>query len=106
VADPELQAPDPASGPRRYPSTLGGALYLLVLLGIGVGLAIVALGDWRFGVRWIGGALVVAAGCRLLVPAGQAGMLAVRHRLADTAVLAGVGALVIFLAGDIPNQPL
>ena len=104
VAEPDL--PPPSDDPRRYPSTLGGSLYLLALLGVGVGLGIAVLGDWRVGVRWVGGALLFAAGCRLALPARQAGMLAVRRRLVDTVMLTAGGVILIFLAGDIPNQPL
>jgi hypothetical protein len=101
-----VTVPPPAEGPRRYPSTIGGALYLLALLGVGVGLLVAVLIDWRLGVRWLGGSLIFAAGCRLVVPSRQAGMLAVRHRLVDTFMLTGVGVVLIFLAADIPNQPL
>ena len=37
---------------------------------------------------------------------GDAGMLAVRHRLVDVGMLAGVGAVLIFLSESIPNQPV
>jgi hypothetical protein len=90
---------------RRYPSTVGGAIYLLVLAAAGVGLVIVVHGDWRLGVRWIGGSLFCAAVARLVVPARDAGMLAVRRRLIDVTLLAVVGVLLWFLAGSIPNQP-
>ena len=103
VAEPESHPPAP--DPRRYPSTIGGALYLAALLGVMVGLLICVIGDWRIGVRWIGGSLLFAAGCRLVVPGRQAGMLAVRRRLVDTTMLTVVGALLLFLAGSIPNQP-
>ena len=92
--------------PRRYPSTIGGALYLVALLGVGTGLVLVMLADWRLGIRWVGGSLLFAAGCRLVVPGQHAGMLAVRHRLVDTALLSVVGVVLIVLAGSIPNQPL
>jgi hypothetical protein len=41
-----------------------------------------------------------------VLPARDAGMLAVRRRWLDCLMLAGVGALLIFLAATIPNQPL
>jgi len=96
--------PEPA--PRRYPSTIGGALYLVVLLGVGVGLVVVTIGDWRFGVQLAGGSLVVGAVCRLLLPAHHAGMLGVRNRWFDTLLLSGIGLALIVLASTIPNQPL
>jgi len=91
---------------RRYPSTIGGASYLLVLGVSAVGLGIVIHGDWRLGVRWVGSALVLAALARLALPTRQAGMLAVRRRTVDVLTLAGVGAALWFLASSIPNQPL
>ncbi|QZY29892.1 DUF3017 domain-containing protein [Nocardioides coralli] len=80
-------------------------LYLVALLGVVVGLAVAVVDDWRTGVRWMGASLLFAAGCRLAVPAGQAGMLAVRHRLVDSTGLAVVGVVLVVLAGDIPEGP-
>jgi len=109
----ETEAPHPAEDdadhsdqPRRYPSTLGGALYLLALAAVVAGVAIAVFDGWRIGVRWIGGGLVFAAACRLVVPSRQAGMLAVRNRWFDVILLAGVGGLLLFLAASIPDQPL
>ncbi|GAB3256543.1 DUF3017 domain-containing protein [Nocardioides dilutus] len=108
--DPDLPEPDPEEGPgeeeeRRYPSTIGGAFYLVILGVCGAGIAVVASGDWRLGVRVLAVALMAAAGLRLVLPAKDAGMLAVRHRAIDVAVLTALGALIWFLAGDIPDQP-
>lgn len=96
--------PVPLDG-RRYPSTIGGACYLLILLITVVGLGIILRGDWRFGVRVIGGSLIAAGTLRLLLPSKDAGMLAVRNRFLDVGLLAVVGGLIIFLANDIPDQP-
>ena len=104
--EPVAEVPPDPPPPRRYPSTIGGALYLVVLLGVGVGMVIVVLADWRLGIRWVGGSLLFAAGCRLLLPRQHAGMLAVRHRLADLILLTVVGVVLIVLAGSIPNRPL
>jgi hypothetical protein len=99
----------PGSGdtrpPRRYPSTIGGAFYLVVLAGSAVGMGIIVWGDWRVGVRWIGAALVFGALVRLVLPSRDAGMLAVRSKLLDALMLSGVGAVLFFLAATIPNQP-
>ncbi len=90
---------------RRYPSTIGGAFYLLVLAVVGVALLLVALDEWRTGIRLMGGALIFAALVRLVLRARDAGMLAVRHKVLDAAILLVLGGLLIFLAGSIPDQP-
>ena len=96
----------PQEPPRRYPSTIGGGLYMVALVGVGVGLVIVMIGDWRLGVRFAGGSLVFAALCRLLLPSHHAGMLAVRQRWFDVALLVLLGVALIVLAGSIPDQPV
>jgi len=90
---------------RRYPSTIGGAFYLLVLAVGAVGVAIVWSGDWRLGIRCLAGGLCLAALLRLVLPARDAGMLAVRNRFFDAVLLGGLGAAILFLATTIPNQP-
>ena len=90
---------------RRYPSTIGGAFYLLVLVTGAVGIAIVWSGDWRLGMRFLAGGLCFAALVRLVLPARDAGMLAVRNRFFDAVLLGGVGAAIFFLVMTIPNQP-
>ncbi len=88
---------------RRYPSTLGGACYIAVLTAVVVGLVVVATDHWRAGIEIFGGALVAAAGMRLLLPSRDAGMLAVRARWLDAAILAAVGAALFVLAVTIPD---
>ncbi|MGA8255579.1 MAG: DUF3017 domain-containing protein [Nocardioides sp.] len=90
---------------RRYPSTIGGAFYLAILLTAAGAVAIVMTGEWRLGVRVLASALGAAAVLRLLLPQRDAGMLAVRHRLIDVALLVGVGLALYWLAGSIPEQP-
>ena len=90
---------------RRYPSTIGGAFYLLVLLITVAGLAVAALSDWRVGIRMLGGALLLASAVRAVLSPRDAGMLAVRHKALDVLLLAGLGAALIFLASSIPDQP-
>ncbi len=114
-AEPEIEPPEsvePVSAepvdpedPRRYPSTIGGAFYLLVLGVVGAALVVVGLGDWRAGIRLMGGALVFAALVRLVLRGRDAGMLAVRHKVLDAVVLAALGGALVFLAGSIPDQP-
>jgi hypothetical protein len=103
VTDVPAESAEPQG--RRYPSTLGGLCYLAVLAASVVGLVIITQGDWRVGVKWNAAALVAAAVARLLLPAPQAGMLAVRRRFVDVLLLALVGAALWFLSSTIPNQP-
>ena len=109
---PTQSHPEPVPGPpggaepeepRRHPSTVGGVFYLLVLGATVAGLVVATLGSWRTGVRWIAGALVAAAVLRAVLPRRDAGMLAVRARWLDTVLLAGVGGLLWFLAGSVPE---
>lgn len=101
-AEPPPEDPDE---PRRYPSTIGGAFYLLVLGVVAVAMVVVALDEWRTGIRLMGGALIFAAAVRLVLRRRDAGMLAVRHKVLDAAVLIVLGGSLIFLAGSIPDQP-
>lgn len=102
-AAPET-APEPEE--RRYPSTIGGAFYLLILAGTGIGVGVAASGDWRLGIRCVGGALCFAAVCRLVLRNRDAGMLAVRSRFVDALILAGLGLALFFLALTIPDRPV
>ena len=117
--EPPLEDPDPEIQPvsaephldedeegRRYPSTIGGAFYLAVLAVVAISVGLVTTGSWRLGVRWFGGALIFASVVRAVLPAKDAGMLAVRRRWWDCFLLAATGAALIFLAGSIPDQPL
>lgn len=103
--EPVSAEPVDPDEPRRYPSTIGGAFYLLVLGVVAVAMVIVALDEWRTGIRLMGGALVFAALVRLVLRARDAGMLAVRHKVLDAVVLAVLGGALIFLATSIPDQP-
>ena len=107
LIEPPDEVPAESAEPagRRYPSTIGGACYLLVLAAATVGLVITARGSWRLGVRWIAVSLLVAAVLRLVLPARDAGMLAVRRRAVDVLLLAVVGIGLIILTVTIPDQP-
>jgi hypothetical protein len=108
VSEPEPAEPEEPEEPveRRYPSTIGGAFYLGILIATAIGIVIVSRShDWRLGVRVVAGALFAAALLRLVLPQRDAGMLAVRHRLVDVGVLVVIGGGLSFLAGSIPDQP-
>ena len=107
IATPVDDVPPESAEPqgRRYPSTIGGACYLLVLAVSAAGLVVVARHDWRLGIRMIAGAVAAAAVLRLVLPAPDAGMLAVRRRAVDVAILLLAGGALWFLSTSIPNQP-
>lgn len=92
--------------PRHYPSTIGGAFYLCILIVAGVALVIAARGDWRLGIQILGGSLLVAALLRLVLANRDAGMLAVRNRFLDACLLIVCGVALITLASSIPDMPL
>jgi hypothetical protein len=87
---------------RRYPSTLGGLFYLIVLGSAVAGIALSAAGRWHAGMIWLGGSLLAAAVVRLVLPESQAGMLHVRRRLVDVALLLVLGGGVLAAAAAVP----
>lgn len=89
----------------RKPSTLGGLIYLCVLAGAVAGIGIAASGAWRTGVRCLALALIGAAVARVVLPDDNAGMLRVRRKALDAAILIGAGVTLLLLAASIPNQP-
>jgi hypothetical protein len=104
-ANPDVEVPQEI-GPeaRRYPSTIGGVAFLLVLAGTLVGVGIMAAGRWRVGVLWMGVSLLAAAAARLVLPEPQAGMLHVRRRLVDVALLVGLGVGLLVAGASIPSR--
>ena len=96
---------EPGRGePRRYPSTIGGALFLLVLATAVAGIVVVEVGPWRVGLEILAAALIFAGVCRAFLPERDAGMLAVRNRAFDASLLLIVGVVLFFLAATLPNQ--
>ncbi len=92
--------------PRRYPSTIGGAFYVCILMAAATALVITTRADWRLGIQILGGSLIVAALLRLVLANRDAGMLAVRNRFLDALMLSGAGAALIALASSIPDMPV
>ncbi|TIC84562.1 DUF3017 domain-containing protein [Nocardioides sp. GY 10127] len=90
--------------PRRKPSTIGGAFYIVVLVVAAVGLGWAALGSWRSGITLFAGTLLAAAVLRLVLPEADAGMLAVRKRWIDVLLLGGAGAAVLVLVHAVPGR--
>jgi hypothetical protein len=77
---------------------------LVVVVGVVAGLVIAWLGEstWRIGCLVIGAALVVGAVERVVLADREAGLLQVRGKAFDVAVLGLAGAAVIVLAVVVP----
>lgn len=92
-----------AQGPGHYPQFL----YAVVLIGVAVGLAIIRQGVHLLpsGTLVLGGVLLLAALARLTLSEQRAGLLAVRRRALDVAILAtlGIGLLVAGFVVPVPS---
>jgi len=92
--------------PRRLPQTLGGTIYVLVVVMALVGLGIVVAGAWRTGLVWMGVGMLLGALTRAVLSERAAGMLRVRRRWSDVLMLTVAGIGLIVLALIVPDQPL
>lgn len=84
---------------RKPPELPLAAVVVLVLAGLGS----VAAGYWRSGLLLVAVALALAALLRLLLAPAEAGLLVVRSRTFDVAVLAVLGAGLAVLALVVPS---
>lgn len=87
-------------------SALGAAVrkqwpIVAVVLIFVAAFALVIGGYWRRGALIIGIGVGVAAALRLLLSDDAAGLLVVRHRVTDFAMLAAVSAAVVYIAWTI-----
>nr|WP_225954513.1 DUF3017 domain-containing protein [Kibdelosporangium phytohabitans] len=76
------------------------------MLIVVVGLVLVLLYHWRKGTSLVGGALLVAAALRLLLPDSKAGLLAVRKRRVDILLYGGIGLMILYISASIIGGPL
>lgn len=60
---------------------------------------------WRQGAVIVGGALLVAAVFRAVLPPARAGLLAVRGRPVDVLSYSGLGLVILFFAFTITDGP-
>jgi uncharacterized membrane protein len=75
---------------------------ILSVAAIGlVALVLVAAGFWRRGTLLIGIGVGLAAGLRLALPEDRAGVLVVRTRTIDVAMMAAVCAAVVYIAWTV-----
>lgn len=95
-----MSRPDTAAGAsvRQWP-------LVVVVVGVLAGLVVAWLGEttWRLGCLVIGGSLLVGAVERLLLPDREAGLLQVRGKAFDVAVLTLTGLAVVALAIAVPS---
>ena len=89
---------------RSFPSTIGGYVYLGVLTAALVGLGLVGFGHWRVGIIVLAACLGAASLGRAVLPAKDAGMLAVRNRWFDVALLAMTAGALWILAVSVPGD--
>ncbi|HEY2203468.1 MAG TPA: DUF3017 domain-containing protein [Pseudonocardia sp.] len=83
---------------------LHGALSVVLVIAA-AGFVRVLAEHWREGTGLIGGALLVAAIARVLLPDDRAGLLAVRSQMVDVLCYGGFGLLMVVLAATIPRTP-
>jgi hypothetical protein len=79
--------------------------FLLVLAVVMVGLVRIAQYFWREGTVLLGGALLLAALLRALLPADRAGLVAVRGRGVDVLLYGCLGVAVMVVAMTIQGGP-
>lgn len=80
---------------RQWPITI-------VLVGVGVALVLVAFDYFRRGAVVLAGSVLLAAFLRLLLPEREVGLLAVRSRRVDVAILGTFGLLLALFAFWVP----
>ncbi len=96
-------------GPRHEPSAAARSQRqwpLLVVLGgvaIGIALAFVTDSSWRLGCLVIGASLGIGAVERIALPDRDAGLLQIRNKPFDVAVLVGGAVTIIALTILVPE---
>lgn len=78
-------------------------LAVLTVVAGGLALGALTVDGWRAGAIIIGLGLLLAAGLRLTLRERQAGLLVVRSRGLDAAVLLTLGFALVALANTIPD---
>ncbi len=103
VATPEVEKTD-HQDVRSFPSTIGGFVYLGVLTAAIVGLGLVGFGHWRVGIIVLAAGVGAASLGRAVLRTKDAGMLAVRNRWFDVALLALTAGALWILAVTVPGE--
>lgn len=97
---PPPSAPPPAPSPRRA-SLLDHVAFVVVLLAMAAGFALIAAYRWRRGSVAIGGALLLAGGMRAVLSDHRAGLLAIRGRSVDVLSYTAFGLAMVAVAATI-----
>ncbi|WP_067854897.1 MULTISPECIES: DUF3017 domain-containing protein [Aeromicrobium] len=87
------------------PRSRGSQIYLCLLVGVGVGLALVGVGHWRAGLLVVGVTFGLGGLARAVVPQDHVGMLRVRGRTFDIVWLTLLGVSLAVLALVVPPGP-
>ncbi len=87
----------------RIPAALPAALVAAIAL---VGMGLVLTQHWRKGAVLLGGALLVAAVLRMVIPLDRVGLLAIRSRAVDVLCYSGFGVVMMVLAFQITRGSL
>ena len=74
----------------------------LVLVGAGLGLAVVSAGHFRRGATLVAVAVCLGAVLRVVLPVRRCGLLAVRSRAFDVSCLLVLGVGILVLALVVP----
>jgi hypothetical protein len=78
----------------------------LILAVVAVGMVRIAQYHWREGTVIIGGALLLAAGLRAVLPPERTGLLGIRRRSLDVLTYGIFGLLMLAVALTITGGPL
>jgi hypothetical protein len=78
----------------------------LVLVVMTVAMVRITQYHWREGTVIIGGALLLAAGLRAVLPPEWTGLLGIRRRVIDVLTYGGFGLLMLVVALTITGGPL
>lgn len=108
-AQHESPPADPPPAPRGWEALRGAvrdhAAFAIVLLVVAVGGIRMLEYHWRQGSALIGGALILAALFRALLPDERAGLLVVRGRSIDVLSYTGLGAVTLWVALTLTGGP-
>ncbi|MGH3458051.1 DUF3017 domain-containing protein [Aeromicrobium sp.] len=88
-----------------WPRSRGSQFYLLLLVGVAIGLLMVVSGPWRAGLMVVGVTFVIGALARVVVSAEHVGMLRVRSKAFDVFWTATLGISLCLLALLVPPGP-